>query len=267
MDAAMPNRRPRLQPFLLGGAFAMLALLLPSGDSFAAAATATYRGDAPAASGGGGRRIELRLRTDGSMTWLTDTRAGRAPVTDEGRWYPISTEEFDIIVETRDGKPVNPAVIRFVKKGDALHTTPESADQFGAQGLVLRQVKSAATAAANAPVVGTPSPFGLWRWEGQLATTEKFNVDAPERYTIDIQSGGKALVRADCNKGSASYKMEGRSILFKLGAFTRAACPAGSLSERFLQSLEAVVTQRIKGENLFLDLPGESGSLKFSRTR
>jgi hypothetical protein len=61
--------------------------------------------------------------------------------------------------------------------------------------------------------------------------------------------------------------MEGRSILFKLGAFTRAACPAGSLSERFLKALEGVVAQRLKGEALFLDLAGESGSLKFGRAK
>jgi heat shock protein HslJ len=264
----MPDRRHRTPLLLLGGLLVALGLVLPTGDSFGTAATATYRGDAPPAGGGAGRRIELRLRTDGSMTWLTETRSGRAPVIDEGRWYPISTEEFDVVVETRDGKPVNPAVVRFVKKGDILHTTPESADQFGAQGLVLRQAKAAATTpAANAPVIGPPSLLGLWRWEGQLGTGEKLVVDAPERYTLDIQSGGKALVRADCNKGSASYKMEGRSILFKLGAFTRAACPAGSHSERFLKALEGVVAQRVKGESLFLDLAGESGSLKFARTR
>lgn len=262
----MPDHRLRTPRLLLGGLFAAFTLLLPSGDSFAAAATATYRGDAPAASGGAGRRIELRLRTDGSMTWLTETRSGRAPVIEEGRWSPISTEEFDVIVESRDGKPVNPAVVRFVKKGDVLQTTPESADQFGAQGLVLRQAKATATA-ANAPVTGAPSLLGLWRWENQRGTGEKLDVDAPERYTLDLQSGGKALVRADCNRGPASYKMEGRSILFKLGAFPRAVCPAGSLSERFLKALEGVVAQRVKGENLFLDLPGESGSLKFARAK
>lgn len=263
----MQNRRHRLQSLIVGGTLAALAFLLPTDDSFGAAATATYRGDAPAASSPG-RRIELRLRTDGTMTWLSDYRNGRAPIIEEGRWSPISTEAFDVIVESRDGKPVNPAVVRFVKQGDSLHTTHESADQFGSEGLHLKQVKSAgATTVSTAPVAGAASPLGVWRWESQLASSDRLDVDAPERYTIDIQSGGKALVRADCNKGSASYKMEGRSILFKLGAFTRAACPAGSLSDRFLKSLESVVAQRIKGENLFLDLPGETGSLKFSRAK
>jgi heat shock protein HslJ len=260
----MPIRRLRLGHLLVGGAISLLNVLLPNGDSFGATVTATYKGDAPAASSAG-RRIELRLRTDGSVTWITDYRNGRAPITEEGRWYPISAEEFDLIVDSRDGKPVNPAVIRFVKKGDSLHTTPESADQFGAAGLQLKQVKSATAAPSATPVIGASSPFGQWRWESQLASGGKIEVEAPERYTLDIQSGGKALVRADCNRGSASYKMEGRSILFKLGAVTRAACPQGSHSMEFLKAIESVVGQRIRGENLFLDLAGESGSLKFRR--
>lgn len=263
----MPPRLLRPPAFAVALLLLIAALVLPSGDSRAAVATAVYRGEAPAASSAG-RKFELRLRTDGTMTWITDYRNNRAPITEEGRWYPISAEEFDLIVEARDGKPVNPAVIRFVKKGDALHTTPEAADQFGSQGLQLRQVKTAA--AANQPAGAAPSgtsPIGLWHWEGQLASADPVVVSQPDRYVLDIQAGGKALVRADCNRGSASYKMEGRTILFKLGSFTRAACPAGSLSDRFVRMLEAVVSQRTRGDNLFLDLPAEAGSLKFVRAR
>jgi len=261
----MTNRRSRFRTFAIGSALLLASFLLPAGDSFAATATATYRGEAPAASGAG-RRIELRLRTDGTMSWITDYRNNRAPVSEEGRWYPISAEEFDLVVESRDGKPSNPSVIRFIKKGDTLHTTAESADQFGAQGLQLKQVKSAA-APAGAPVATGPAiPVGLWHWEGQVAN-DPVVIDQPSRYTLEIQPGGKALVRADCNRGSASYRLDGRSLSIKLGALTRAACPAGSLSDRFLKALESVVIQRTKGQNLFLDLPAENGTLKFVRAK
>jgi heat shock protein HslJ len=266
MDAAMPNRRSRFTILALGGAFFLFSLLLPSSDTFAAVATATYRGDAPAPSGPA-RKIELRLRTDGTMTWITDYRNNRAPIIDEGHWNPISAEEFDLIVEIRDGKPLTPSVIRFEKKGDVLQTTPQSATQFGTQGLQLKQVKAtAANSAAKAPIVGVTSPVGLWHWEAQLAT-DKLVVDQPDRYTLEIQPGGKALVRADCNRGSASYKLEGRGLSIKLGALTRAACPPGSLADRYLKALESVVGQRTKGENLFLDLPAEAGTLKFVRAK
>ncbi len=242
----------------------LCAWVLPTSDSAAAVATAIYRGDtAPTASPA--RKFELRLRTDGSMTWITDHRNNRAPVTEDGRWYPISAEEFDLIIETRDGKPVNPAVIRFVKQGDALHTTPESADQFGGQGLQLKQVKAATSVAAAAVrPAGNASPIGLWRWEG-MAPATGLVIGQPDRYTLDIQSGGKALVRADCNKLSASYKMDGRAMSIKLGSAARSACEAGSLADRFLKMLETTVGQRARGENLFLDLPADGGSLRFVR--
>jgi heat shock protein HslJ len=255
----------RLPAVAYGIVLLLAAWVLPTGDSFGAA-VAVYRGDGPA-GGVPGKRHELRLRTDGTMTWIIDHRNNRAPVTEEGRWYPISAEEFDLIIETRDGKPVNPAVVRFEKKGDVLHTTSETADQFGPQGLSLKQSK-APVSAAGAPIpASNASPVGLWQWQAQLASTEPLVVDQPDRYTLDIQAGGKALVRADCNRGSASYKMEGRTILFKLGAFTRAACPSGSHAEHFLKMLESVVSQRARGDTLFLDLPAEAGSLKFVRAR
>lgn len=259
----MLNHRPRLRILAIGGALMLATLLLATDGTYAAPATATYRGEAPSASGPG-RRIELRLRTDGTLSWITDYRNNRSPVIEEGRWYPISAEEFDLIVESRDGKPVNPSVIRFVKKGDTLHTTAESAKEFGAQGLQLKQVKAGAP--AGVVVIGAASPFGLWRWEGQLAN-DKLMVDQPERYTLEIQPGGRAQVRADCNRGSASYKLDGRNLSFKLGPLTRAACPAGSLADRFLKALESVVSQRTKGENLFLELPADAGTLKFVRAK
>jgi len=260
----MPVPLLRLPAFVTGFLLLVAGLVLPTGDSVAAVVTAIYRGDAPAASSPG-RKFELRLRTDGTMTWITDYRNNRAPISEEGRWYPISAEEFDLIIETRDGKPVNPAVVRFVKKGDVLHTTSESADQFGAQGLQLKQVK-AGTAPSSSPLAANASPIGLWHWEGQMAT-DNLVVDQPDRYTLDIQAGGKAQVRADCNRLPATYKADGKTLSIKLGAGVKSVCPAGSLSDRFLKALEAVVGQRSRGENLFLDLPAQAGSLKFVRAK
>ena len=258
----MPKPLPRLKIFAIGGALMLASLLLSADDTYAGSATATYRGEAPSASGPR-RTIELRLRTDGTLSWITDYRNNRAPVIEEGRWYPISAEEFDLIVESRDGKPVNPSVIRFVKKGDTLYTMAKS-NEFGAQGLQLKQVKAAAP--AGVAVTGATSPLGAWRWEGQLAN-DKLVIDQPERYTLEIQPGGKALVRADCNRGSAAYKLDGRSLSFKIGLLTRADCPAGSLADRFVKALESVVGQRTRGENLFLQLPADAGTLKFVRAK
>ena len=93
------------------------------------------------------------------------------------------------------------------------------------------------------------------------------SVEQPERYTLDLQNGGKALVRADCNRGQAAYKLDGRAIAIKVSGMTKVACPPGSLSQRYVKALQAAVGQRIKGDILFLDLPGEGGTMKFVRAR
>jgi len=74
-------------------------------------------------------------------------------------------------------------------------------------------------------------------------------------------------VLADCNRGQASYSFDGRSFRIRIIGVTRAACPPGSLSGRFLTALEAAVGQRVRSENLFLDLPAHGGSMKFVRAK
>jgi heat shock protein HslJ len=256
----------RLRLAIFGIIACAVLVMLPRSAAFAAPAMAVYRGDVPAATGPG-RRIEMRLKADGTMSMISDYRNNRAPVTEDGHWNPISVEQIDVIIERKDGIAVGPNTLHFVKQGDVLQTTPESAAQFGSQGLQLRQTRAAATPPTPAPVSGTANVTGSWRWEGLVSSADKIAIEQPERYTLELQSGGKALVRADCNRGQAAYKLDGRAIAIKVSGMTKVACPPGSLSERYLKALEAAVGQRIRGDILFLDLPGEGGTMKFVRAR
>ena len=249
--------------FAVAVVFATL-LLLPHSATFAAPAVAIYRGEATAS--GPARRIELRLSTDGKMTWLTDYRSNRPPITEEGRWNAISVEEIEVIVERRDGKQVEPSAVRLLKQGETLRTTAASAAEFGSQGLLLKLAKASAPPIA-APMIGAVSPIGAWQWESLISSAEKVAVSQPERYKLQLQAGGKAQVLADCNRGQASYSFDGRSFNIKIIGVTRAACPAGSLSGRYLKALETAVGQRVRGENLFLDLPADGGTMKFVRAK
>ena len=250
--------------FALAIMFAAL-LLLPRSAAFAAPAVAIYRGEAPAAAGPG-RRIELRLSSDGKMNWLSDYRNSGPPITEEGRWNAISVEEIEVIVERRDGKQVETSAVRLLKQGDMLRTTAASAAEFGSQGLLLKLAKAAAPP-ITVPAIGMGSPIGAWQWESLISSAEKVAVDQPERYKLQLQTGGKAQVLADCNRGQASYAIDGRSFNIKVTGVARAACPAGSLSGRYLKALETAVGQRVRGENLFLDLPADGGTMKFVRAK
>jgi heat shock protein HslJ len=256
----------QLTRFVITVAVVFTALLpLPRNPAFAAPATAVYRGEAPNASGPA-RRIELRLSADGKVSWLTDYRNNRPPINEEGRWNAISVEEIEVIIERRDGKQVDPFAVRLLKQADTLRTTAASAAEFGNQGLLLKLARAAAAPIA-APVTGVVSPIGAWQWASLMSSSEKVAVNQPERYKLQLQAGGKAQVLADCNRGQASYSFDGRSFKIRITGMTRAACPAGSLSERYLKALEAAVGQRVKGEILFLDLPADGGAMKFVRAK
>ena len=262
----MMARVPHLTRFVIAVAVVFAALtLLPCKHASAAPAVAVYRGEAPAAAGPG-RRIELRLSADGTMTWLTIYRNNRPPISEEGRWNAISVEEIELIIERRDSKQVEPFAVRLLKQGDTLRTTAASAVEFGSQGLLLKLAKTAAPSIAER-ATGAVSPIGAWQWESLISSAEKIVVNQPERYKLQLQAGGKAQVLADCNRGQGSYSFDGRTFSIRIAGVTRAACPAGSLSGRYLKALEAAASQRVRGENLFLDLPADGGTMKFLRAK
>jgi heat shock protein HslJ len=104
-----------------------------------------------------------------------------------------------------------------------------------------------------------------WLWETTVTPVERIGAANPERYTLELQPGGTALVRADCNRGRGTYEIgEGRIRLGAL-AMTRMACPPGSLDARYLKDLERAAVFFVEGGKLFLDLPLDSGTMRFAR--
>ena len=108
---------------------------------------------------------------------------------------------------------------------------------------------------------------GTWLWQGtQMSNDAKIVPDAPERYTLEFQPGGRVSVRADCNRGSGSYLLNGQSLTFGPIALTRAMCPPGSKDTEFLKGLAAVNGHLDKGGELVLTLAVDSGSMRFRLT-
>ncbi len=263
---AMSTRRTLLALLPLI-AFVTGNLALLSGNAAAApTAMAIYRGDLPATTSSAGRKFELRLKADGTMTLTADAGSNRPAVTEDGRWNPISLEQIDVTIERRNGAATVPTVVHFVRQGDALQVTPDSAAQFGGHILQLRQTKSA-TVAAAVPILRTADTTGVWRWDGIVSPAGTVKVDQPERYTLDLQGGGKAVIRANCNRGQAGYKFDGQSAVIRISGMSKTACPGDTLSERFVKSMESAIGQRIRGDLLFLDLPGNGGTMKFVRAK
>jgi heat shock protein HslJ len=92
------------------------------------------------------------------------------------------------------------------------------------------------------------------------------DVDAPDKYTVRFGSDGKVALQADCNRGMGSYAVTpDRRLTPKPIALSRAMCPKGSLSDRFAKEVGRATSYFVKDGDLFLELPVDSGTLRFRR--
>ncbi len=146
--------------------------------------------------------------------------------------------------------------------------------------LALALAACAATESGGPPLPGRvdapPPPLAaaddtlatnvVWTWAGtQMKDGTRIVPDAPERYSLDFQPGGRVNVRADCNRGGGSYRLDEGALSFGPIALTKMMCPPGSRDADFLKQLAAVAGQSSRGAELVLTLQGDAGSMRFRR--
>ena len=104
-----------------------------------------------------------------------------------------------------------------------------------------------------------------WQWVSSTTPVEKITVAAPERYTILLQTDGRAQVRFDCNRGGGKYKIAEGQLSFGPLVSTRMACPPDTQDGTFMRDLQRVTSFFIEDGVLFLELPYDSGTMQFRR--
>ena len=156
--------------------------------------------------------------------------------------------------------------IRFWRTGRAYaHASKGLSDVILAiSRIVVAAIWLNAAAASAQPTLPPELVEITWEWIGLTTTTEQLTVHAPERYTIVFRTDGRVAVGADCNRGSGSYSIGGnRRVTWGPMALTRAACPPDSHSDRFVRELSRATSFFLKDGDLFLELPIDSGTLRF----
>lgn len=103
-----------------------------------------------------------------------------------------------------------------------------------------------------------------WQWEATVTPVEKITVPAPERYTVLLKADGTVQARFDCNRGGGGYKISPGRLSFTPLMSTRMACPPDSLDSVFMRDLQRVVSFFLENGTLYLELPYDSGTMKFS---
>ena len=90
-------------------------------------------------------------------------------------------------------------------------------------------------------------------------------IDHPEKFTVSFAADGRANLRIDCNRGSATWKSslpaESSSGTLEFGPLvsTRAMCPPGSHDQKVMRDLPYVRTYLIKDAKLYLSLMADGG--------
>lgn len=102
-----------------------------------------------------------------------------------------------------------------------------------------------------------------WQWVSTITPVEKVTVPDPARYTIRLTDGGKVQARFDCNGGGGTYVISEGRLSFGPLLSTRMACPADSLDGPFMRDLQRVASFFVQDGDLYLELPLDSGTMRF----
>jgi para-nitrobenzyl esterase len=119
------------------------------------------------------------------------------------------------------------------------------------------------TTAADKPALSADLSGYTWQWISFADGKSAMDIPHPERYTVTF-SAGRVAIQADCNRGVGTYQIEkDYRISFQQLGMTRALCLPDSLDTRFMQLLERVVSYHPFEGDLLLELPMDSGTLRF----
>ena len=102
-----------------------------------------------------------------------------------------------------------------------------------------------------------------WQWEETTNPVEKIVVAAPARYTVLLGADGRAQMRFDCNRGGGGYEISPGRLSFGPLMSTRMACPPDSQDNVFMRDLQRVASFFLQEDRLYLELPYDSGTMKF----
>ncbi|WP_135604840.1 META domain-containing protein [Methanococcoides sp. NM1] len=99
-----------------------------------------------------------------------------------------------------------------------------------------------------------------WQWSGLIETlpASQSVVPDPENYTLTFNSDGTYSIKADCNRGSGDYTLEGNDLTLAPGPITLAYCGPDSLDSQYLSLLSNVTTVSMENDQLVLGV-GENG--------
>jgi heat shock protein HslJ len=104
----------------------------------------------------------------------------------------------------------------------------------------------------------------VWYWLGTLKSTSQVKAPHPVDYILTLLDD-RAVVRADCNRGTGSYELKDGEISFKPFALTHKLCPQGSRGGYYATQLLSAQKLRERDGALLIDLKDKEGTMFFDQ--
>ena len=144
--------------------------------------------------------------------------------------------------------------------------TDEAAQQTSAL-TVFAAPQSGPVAAGNTTDGTAQHGLAGSKWQLVNISSMDDHVDTPDdrsQYTLEFGSDGTVSLRADCNRGMGSWTSDTTGQLgFGPVASTRAMCPPGSLSDRYLNQFQWVRSYVMKNGHLFMATMADGSIIEF----
>ena len=117
---------------------------------------------------------------------------------------------------------------------------------------------SAATTIAAEVVPGVLKLQSLTRADSTTVT-----ISDPQQFTLEFLDNNRVAVKADCNRASGSFTVNGATLTIGPMAVTKAYCGSASLDGEFLSLLGGETVATVSTTSLVLS--SARGALRFSR--
>jgi D-alanyl-D-alanine carboxypeptidase len=93
-----------------------------------------------------------------------------------------------------------------------------------------------------------------WMWKTFITSNGAITIEQPGAYVLTFAKDGTLGMKADCNRASGTFKLDGTNLSIMVGPATLATCPGTSKSEQFLQLLGTAKSFAIVGNILVVRL-------------
>jgi heat shock protein HslJ len=144
--------------------------------------------------------------------------------------------------------------------------TVPTASSTGSSGSAdaARAASSGGLIAADSPMADPPIVGTTWHWFRTLDPERSWEASDPTRYTLTLGADGRASVRADCNRGTATYTLrDGRLEFGALGTTKMNCVDSKGLDGRYLQQLAGIRLVGTTAGMLRADLYADAGTMFF----